>query len=104
VARWHHASRDVAVGIDATAGGIGAATTPSLNSIPRRICSVQARLNPMPALWRAIEIRSGDLVTPSDREDPESLGVRSATAAASASARTNGVLKRQAQKVKPTTQ
>jgi glutamate synthase domain-containing protein 2 len=38
----------------------------------------------------------GDSAAPSDREDPESPGVRSSTAAPSASAWTNGVLKRQA--------
>jgi hypothetical protein len=65
---------------------------------------VQPRLNPKPALWRAIENCCSDLAAPSDREDPESLRLRGATAAQSASARPDGVLKRQAQKDKPTTQ
>jgi hypothetical protein len=139
MARWHHASRAVAIGIYATAGGAGAATTPSLNPVSRGTGSecevalkgraatvrgvkvikrnangnrqpratrtrstnalrldqtikagVQLRLNPLPALRRGIENRSSDLATPSDREDPESPWIRSATAAPSASARTNG--------------
>jgi hypothetical protein len=35
MARWHHASRDVAVGVHATASGIGSKTTPSPDSISR---------------------------------------------------------------------
>jgi hypothetical protein len=54
---------------------------------------VQLRLNPMPALWWAIEHYCSDPQVSSDREDPESLGVRGATAAPSASTWTNGVLK-----------
>ncbi len=32
-ARWHHASRDVAIGVHATAGSIGTTTTASSNPI-----------------------------------------------------------------------
>jgi hypothetical protein len=35
MARWHHASRDVAVGVHAKASGIGATTTASLDSNSR---------------------------------------------------------------------
>jgi outer membrane receptor protein involved in Fe transport len=68
------------------------------------LIAVQPRLNPMPSLWRATENRSSDPAAPSDREDPESPWVRGATAAPRASARTDVVLKHQAQKDKSTTQ
>ncbi len=54
---------------------------------------VQRRLHLLPTLRWGLENRRSDFAAPSDREDPESLGDRGATAAPRASTWTDGVLK-----------